>query len=85
MKLSMKAMGLTLGLLWGGAVLVVGLAHLVWPPYGVAFLVPVASIYPGYEIGGFGSVVVGTFYAIFDGWIGGIILAWLYNKLVPAA
>ncbi len=85
MKLSVKAMGLTLGLLWGGMVLVVGLAHLIWPQYGVAFLGLVSSIYPGYDVGGFGSVIVGTLYGLIDGWVGGIILAWLYNKLVPTA
>ena len=82
MKLSTKAMGLTLGLLWGGCVLVVGLAHLIWPGYGVAFLGAVSSIYPGYDVGGFGSVIVGTLYGLIDGSVGGVILAWLYNKLV---
>lgn len=85
MKLSVKAMGLTLGLLWGGMVLVVGLANLVWPQYGVAFLGTVSSIYPGYHVGGFGSVIVGTLYGLVDGGIGGVILAWLYNKLGPTA
>ena len=85
MKLSMKAMGITAGLLWGGMVLIIGLAHLIWPQYGVAFLELMSSIYPGYHVGGFGSVIVGTLYGLVDGWIGGVILAWLYNKLVAAA
>ena len=44
-----------------------------------------SSIYPGYDVGGFGSVIVGTLYGLIDGWVGGVILAWLYNKLVPTA
>jgi hypothetical protein len=39
----------------------------------------VSSIYPGYEVGGFGSVVVGAGYGLVDGAIAGLILAWLYN------
>ncbi len=82
MRLDVKAMGITAGLLWGGMVLTIGLAHLIWPQYGVAFLELMSSIYPGYDVSGFGSVVVGTLYGLVDGWIGGVILAWLYNKLV---
>ena len=88
MKLSVKNLGITAGVIWGGAVLLVGLAHLVWPNYGTAFLELAASIYPGYEIGGFGSVIIGTLYALLDGGIGGAIFAWLYNTLAarePAA
>ena len=81
MTLNVKAMGMACGLLWGGCVLAIGLAQLAWPGYGVAFLDMVSSIYPGYEVGGFGSVIVGTLYGMVDGGIGGIILAWLYNKL----
>ncbi len=81
MNLNMKAFGIACGLLWGACVLLIGLGNVIWPGYGVAFLEMSASIYPGYEVGGFGSVLVGTLYALVDGFIGGIILAWLYNKL----
>jgi hypothetical protein len=39
------------------------------------------SIYPGYQYGswGFGGVIVGTLYAAVDGFVMGIIFAWLYN------
>ena len=80
MNLNVKALGLTCGLLLGGAVLFTGLGQLIWPTYGVAFLDLFSSVYPGYQVGGFGSVIVGTVYALVDGFIGGIILAWLYNK-----
>jgi hypothetical protein len=81
MTLNVKAMGIACGLLWGVCVLVIGLANLAWPGYGLAFLDVVASIYPGYEVGGFGSVIWGTLYGLVDGAIAGIIVAWLYNKL----
>jgi hypothetical protein len=79
MRLDLKALAIAGGLLWGGVVLVAGVAHLAWPGYGGAFLDVVASIYPGYEVGGFGSVIVGALYGLVDGAIAGLILAWLYN------
>ena len=84
MRLQVTALALTAGLLWSGAILVVGLANMVWPDYGRAFLDLTASIYPGYHPGsGIGSVITGTLYGLVDGAIGGAIFAWLYNMLVP--
>ncbi|MBI4564847.1 MAG: hypothetical protein HY716_09180 [Planctomycetes bacterium] len=79
MRLNLKALAITLGAVWGGAVFLVGIAHMLWPGYGNTFLELVASIYPGYQVGGFGQVVVGTLYAVLDGMICGAIIAWLYN------
>lgn len=82
MKLSLKAFTLTCGLIWGGAVLMVGLANLAWPTYGVAFLQLCSSIYPGYHANPtLGSVLVGTGYALVDGAVGGAIFTWVYNVL----
>ncbi|MDR9437384.1 MAG: hypothetical protein RI563_10895 [Thiohalophilus sp.] len=82
MKLHALALGLTLGILWGGAILLTGLVNLIWPGYGVAFLEVIGSIYPGfYPGGGVGTVLLGTVYALADGVIGGVIVAWLYNVL----
>ena len=81
MKLSVKGLSIASALLWGGAVLIVGTCNLIWSSYGMAFLNVVSSIYPGYRAGqGFGSVVVGTFYGILDGAVGGALLAFLYNR-----
>jgi hypothetical protein len=84
MKLHIPALALTAGLLWSGAILVVGLANMAWPTYGGAFLNIMASIYPGYHPGsGIGSVIMGTLYGLVDGAIGGAIFAWLYNLFLP--
>lgn len=86
MKLNTRAMAVASGLLWGGAVLAVGVANLIRPRYGQEFLRVVASIYPGYRARpNRGNVVVGISYAVVDGAIGGAALAWLYNSFVPEA
>ena len=82
MRLNVTALALTAGLFWGGAVLIVAIANLIWPQYGRAFLDLCAAIYPGYRPGtGIGSVVTGALYGLVDGTIGGALFAWLYNLL----
>jgi hypothetical protein len=90
MKLNIGALALAAALFWGGAILITGVANLIWPGYGQAFLQLVASTYPGYKAtASFGQVVIGTLYGLVDGAIGGAIFAWLYNWLTtlfrPAA
>ena len=80
MRLNVKALAFALALVWAGAIFVTGLANLIWPGYGEAFLQMVGSIYPGYRGGiSFLQVILGTFYGLLDGFIGGLILGWLYN------
>ena len=80
MKLDTRALAWTMALLWGGAMLLVGISNLLVPTYGAAFLEWAASFYPGYHgPGGFGSVLVVTLYGLVDGAICGWLLAWLYN------
>jgi len=82
MKFDTRAFALTAGLIWGGVVLLVSLANLCWPEYGTAFLSFVASVYPGYTpSSGTGSIVIGTAYGFVDGLVGGVVFAWLYNRL----
>ena len=82
MKLDTKAMALTSGLFWGGAVLTVGLVNLAKPPYGESFLRMIGSIYPGYDPKPDPKqVAIGTSYALLDGAIGGAIFAVLYNMM----
>lgn len=82
MKLDVKGMALTFGLLWGGAMLVVGIVNRISGDYGQLFLAVMASLYPGYYVGrGFGDVLVGGLYGLVDGGIGGALVAWLYNRL----
>ena len=83
MRLSEKAMTLGSALLWGSAILSVGLIHLAIPSYGNALLESISSVYPGFHgARGFADALVGTGYALLDGGIAGLILAWLYNPAV---
>ena len=83
---SVKGLALTVGILWGGCVLLVGLGNLIGPSYGVAFLEIARSIYPGYaNTAGFFGVIVGTLYALLDGAILGALIAWLYNRFQGAS
>lgn len=80
MRLSIKACAISLALLWGGCVLLVGLINLVFASYGSTFLQLISSVYPGfYDSRTIASVLVGTGYALVDGGLGGLLFAWLYN------
>jgi hypothetical protein len=92
MKLSVKGLAITLGLVWGVlGMLLVGLCNLIWPSYGVAFLEVMASLYPGYPLypgyhatASFGQVIVGTMYGVVDGAVAGAVFAWVYNRFAGA-
>ena len=79
MKLNVKAFGLTCGIVWGA-----GLFLLTW--WIMAFDGPTGEItligrlYRGYSISPMGSVA-GLLWGFADGGIGGLIFAWLYNRL----
>ncbi len=82
MKINIGASAATMALLWGGAVLSVGLVNLARPRYGKTFLRAVASIYPGYKGEATpAQVAIATAYALADGAAGGAICGWLYNRL----
>jgi hypothetical protein len=84
MKLNVRAAAATSALIWGGAVLTVGVANLIQPRYGGAFLRMIASIYPGYRHRRTAAeVAIGTGYALVDGAFGGAMCAWLYNRCIP--
>jgi hypothetical protein len=83
MRLSVKGMGIVIGLIWAGAILCLGLIHLAFPSYGEGLLQVISSIYPGFHgARSFGDVLVGACYALIDGGLGGLVFAWLYNRVV---
>lgn len=84
MKINLKALSCTAAIGWGGSILGVGLGNLIWPTYGSAFLEVVASVYPGYQAASsLREVIAGTLYGMVDGFLGGLMLGWIYNLFVP--
>ena len=80
MKIDVRALAISLALLWGGGIFITGIANLIWPTYGIEFLEMLASVYPGYQgTASFGQVLVGTLSGLLDGFVGGLVLGWLYN------
>ena len=81
LKLRPIALGLSLGIVWGGALFITTwLSH--FTGYGRLFLEALAgSLYPGYSISPVGSFA-GLLYGFLDLFIMGTILGWVYNKIV---
>ncbi|MCZ6835950.1 MAG: bacteriophage holin [Planctomycetota bacterium] len=79
MKLNTLALGITLGLLWG-----LGLFIMTW---WVILLDGSSSdptilspFYRGYTFSPMGSLI-GLFWAIPDGFLGGVLIGWTYNQV----
>ncbi len=83
MRLHPPSLALTAALLWGAAILAVGVLDIT-SGYGHSFLRGVASIYPGFVANGsLMDLAWGTICALIDGLIGGLLFAWLYNLFLP--
>ena len=81
MKFRPLALGLSLGIVWGGALFVTTWLS-YFTGYGRLFLEALAvSLYPGYTISPGGSFI-GLLYGFLDLFIMGTILGWVYNKIV---
>ena len=64
---------MTLGVLWGGAMLIIGVVHAFTPSYGAGFFAVMGSIYPGIEgTGTAGDVILGMVYGLVDGALSGL-------------
>ena len=80
MRLRPLALGISLGIVWGGSLFVTTWLS-YFTCYGSLFLEALAkSIYPGYTISPLGSFL-GFFYGFLDGFISAALIGWLYNKI----
>ncbi len=79
MKLNVKALALTSGLLWGGAVCFATL-WLLARGYDGALIRQLDHFYIGYSFS-YAGAFVGLVWGFIDGAVCGAIFAWLYNKL----
>ena len=86
MKLDTKAMAISAGALWGGAVLATSLINIAKPGYGKDFLKMVESVYPGYHATRDPKdIAIGAAYAFLDGAIWGAAAAAIYNCIESGA
>ncbi|MCP0914371.1 MULTISPECIES: bacteriophage holin [Legionella] len=79
-KLSPLAFGLALGILWGLSMLIMGLIAYFFN-YGDLFVTSMGTLYLGYNATIMGSIIGGVI-GFIDAFIGGLIVAWLYNLFV---
>jgi hypothetical protein len=77
-RLSVKGLGLALGVTWGAGVLILGLIGAVG--WGRAVVDVLGSLYLGFRPTLLGSVIGGV-WAFVDGALAGVVVAWLYNRL----
>ncbi len=80
MRLNLKALALSCGILWALCLFLVTLISL-GTGYADAFLEVVASVYPGYSVSALG-LILGLIYALVDGAIAALIFGWVYNLFV---
>ena len=79
MKLNVKAFAFTCGIIWGfGLLLLTWWIILFEGATGEPTII--GLVYRGYTISLAGSII-GFFWALVDGLIGGAVLAWLYNLI----
>ncbi|MDD5618766.1 MAG: bacteriophage holin [Candidatus Omnitrophica bacterium] len=77
-KLNAKALGLSLGIVWSAGVFIMGVASMAFN-WGTKFVEIFSSMYIGYNSTLTGSVI-GAVWGFVDAGIGGVLVAWLYNK-----
>jgi hypothetical protein len=77
-KLSVNALGVGVGAMWAVSVFFFGIAAMFG--WGVALVGPLSSLYIGFGASFLGAII-GAIWAFVDGYIGGAIIAWVYNRL----
>lgn len=81
MRVSLRAVTLSSAILWGSAMLLVGLIHMATHSYGGDFLRIMSSVYPGADTAPtLGRVLLGTVYGFADGAIAGFLFGLLYDS-----
>jgi len=71
-------LGIAIGVLWAVYVLFVGIVAMFG--WGVALVDALSSLYIGYEASIIGAIV-GAIWAFVDGFIAGVVIAWIYNMV----
>jgi len=78
MKINIKALALSIGIVWGLAVFLLTVWFLIMG-YSGDLLAKLGSVYLGYSVSWLGAFI-GLIYGFVDGLIGGALLGFFYNK-----
>jgi hypothetical protein len=79
-KLDTKAFALSFGILWSVGILLMSVIALFTESYLHSVVSFMSTLYLGYSLS-FSGILTGMVWGFFDAAIGGLVLAWLYNKL----
>lgn len=77
-KIQPLALGVAIGVLWAIYVFFIGIAAMFG--WGNALVETLASLYIGYEASVIGAII-GAIWAFIDGFVAGVVIAWIYNRL----
>ncbi|MBU1864590.1 MAG: bacteriophage holin [Candidatus Omnitrophica bacterium] len=80
MILNIKAFALACGIIWGIAVFALTWWVIIFDGVTRERTI-LGRVYRGYSVSPLGSII-GLVWGVFDGLIGGAVLAWLYNCIV---
>jgi hypothetical protein len=69
-------LGIAIGVLWAVYVLFVGIVAMFG--WGVGLVEALSSLYIGYAASIIGAII-GAIWAFVDGFIAGVVIAWIYN------
>lgn len=78
-KLSVKALGLAFGIFWAVCIFLLGISGMFG--FGETFVALISRVYIGYAASIVGAII-GAIWGFVDAFVGGAILAWLYNRFV---
>ncbi|MFA5162331.1 MAG: bacteriophage holin [Elusimicrobiales bacterium] len=82
-KLNERAFALSLGIVWGASIFLLGLIN-IFCGWGNGIAQAMSTFYIGYKPTFAGSIV-GGIWGFADAGIGGLLVAWLYNKFSGAS
>ena len=83
MKISVKALALSFGIVWGLCLLALTLVA-VYTGYAKHLVDLLVGVYPYYSVTAVGSIA-GLIWGFVDGFICGLILGWVYNLFAPGS
>lgn len=78
-------LALAVGLTWGLACFLVGVATIYLESYGQAFVDMMGSLYPGYVVGTWAGAGMGLLWGAVDGFIGVLVIAVVYRLIGKGA